>query len=422
MSVIADNRELAGELARYARLCYDRRLVGAAGGDLSARVPGKDAFLVTATGVSLRDVVPENLVAVDGSGRVLEGPSGLEASKESSFHLAIYRARPEVNAVIHVHPNYATIFAAAGRSIPLVTISSQLKLKQGALVPEAPPGSAQLSQNVVQAMEQSPPDVNVLLLERHGLISYDRTLCLAFDDAELAEDTANIAFHLSQMTPPTRLSGERRQVVDLSVPLNERTHTYPTDPHYKRSWHMEFAAAGNNLSKLEMGAHAGSHVDAPLHYLDGGMDIVSMPLRSFMGEAIAVEIPKGPGEDVTPADLAGADIRAGDIVLVRTGWEERACTPRFFEGEWPGFAPETVDRLIDQGVKAIGGDIASADGPRAIREGALAHKKAMAAGLPIFEALVNLNQVVGRRFLFVGLPLKLEGCEASPIRAVAILD
>jgi kynurenine formamidase len=152
------------------------------------------------------------------------------------------------------------------------------------------------------------------------------------------------------------------------------------------------------------------------------MDIVSMPLHSFMGEAIAIEIPKGPGEDVTPADLAGADIRAGDIVLVRTGWEERSCTPRFFEGEWPGFAPETVDRLIDQRVKAIGGDIASADGPRAIREGSLAHKKAMAAGLPIFEALVNLNQVVGRRFLFVGLPLKLEGCEASPIRAVAILD
>jgi L-fuculose-phosphate aldolase len=396
--------------------------VGAAGGNVSARLPGKDIFLVTASGVSLRDVVPENLVAVDGGGRVLEGPPGLKASKESSFHLAIYQARPGVNAVIHVHPNYATAFAAAGRSIPLVTISSQLKLKQGALVPEAPPGSARLSRNVVQAMEQSPLDASVLLLERHGLITYNRTLCLAFDDAELAEDTAQIAFHLSRMTPLTRWLAGKPQVVDLTAPLNEHMHTYPTDPLYKRSWHVQYAEAGNNLSKLEMGAHAGSHVDAPLHYLDGGMDIVSMPLHSFMGEAIAIEIPKGPGEDVTPADLAGADIRAGDIVLVRTGWEERSCTPRFFEGEWPGFAPETVDRLIDQRVKAIGGDIASADGPRAIREGSLAHKKAMAAGLPIFEALVNLNQVVGRRFLFVGLPLKLEGCEASPIRAVAILD
>ena len=109
-------------------------------------------------------------------------------------------------------------------------------------------------------------------------------------------------------------------------------------------------------------------------------------------------------------------------MLVYTGWEERSCTPRFFEGEWPGFAPDTVDMLVGKRVKAIGGDIASADGPAAIRRGSLAHKKAMAAGLPIFEALVNLGQVAGRRFHFVGLPLKLEGCEASPIRAIAILD
>jgi ribulose-5-phosphate 4-epimerase/fuculose-1-phosphate aldolase len=207
VSLIAENMELAGEVSRYSRLCYDRRLVGAAGGNVSARVPGADVFLVTASGVSLRDVVPENLVVVDGDGRVVEGPQGFKASKESSFHLAIYAARPAVNAVIHVHPNYATAFGAAGRSIPLVTISSQLKLKQGALVPEAPPGSAQLSHFVVQAMEESAPDTSVLLLARHGLISYDGTLCQAFDDAELAEDTAQIAFHLSQMTPAARQWG-----------------------------------------------------------------------------------------------------------------------------------------------------------------------------------------------------------------------
>ena len=69
----------------------------------------------------------------------------------------------------------------------------------------------------------------------------------------------------------------------------------------------------------------------------------------------------------------------------------------------------------------MGGGIASADSPAAIAAGAPAHKLAGRAGLPIFEGLVNLDQVAGHRFFFIGLPLKLEGGEASPIRAVALL-
>ena len=72
MSFLGEYGALADELVRYSRLCYDRHLVGAAGGNLSARIPGRDAFLVTATGVSLRDVARENLLAIDCQGKVLE--------------------------------------------------------------------------------------------------------------------------------------------------------------------------------------------------------------------------------------------------------------------------------------------------------------------------------------------------------------
>jgi kynurenine formamidase len=120
-------------------------------------------------------------------------------------------------------------------------------------------------------------------------------------------------------------------------------------------------------------------------------------------------------------DLQGADIRSGDIVLFRTGWDARSNSPAFFEGEWPGLEPSLIEELIRRGVKATGGDIASADSPAAIAAGAAAHKIAGRAGMPIFEALVNLDCLVGRRFFFVGLPLKLEGVEASPIRALAIV-
>ena len=120
MNIINDYGVLADALVHYSRLCYQRRLVGAAGGNLSVRLPGRDAFLVTASGVSLRDVARENLVVIDGSGKVLEGPSGSKPSKETGFHLAVYEAKPAVCAIIHIHPPYATAYSARRQPIPAV--------------------------------------------------------------------------------------------------------------------------------------------------------------------------------------------------------------------------------------------------------------------------------------------------------------
>jgi kynurenine formamidase len=212
------------------------------------------------------------------------------------------------------------------------------------------------------------------------------------------------------------------RVVDLTAPLNDRTACYPTDPPFTKSWHVHFGDHGYCVSKFEMGAHTGTHIDAPRHFLgDTHPDIVDIPLISAIGQAIAIERLKKPGEDLDIGDLAGVDILSGDIVLFRTGWDKRSGSPAFFQDEWPGLRPSLVEELIRRGVKALGGDIASVDSPTALAAGAPAHKLAGRAGMPIFEALVNLEQVAGQRFFFLGLPLKLEGCEASPIRAVALL-
>ena len=218
-----------------------------------------------------------------------------------------------------------------------------------------------------------------------------------------------------------RLAAPAARVVDLTAPLCETTPVLPTDPPFALSWHMTYADGGCNLSAVRTGLHAGTHVDAPLHFIDGGADVASMPVTVFMGDAVAIDTPKQPGEDVSPDDLAGADIRPADIVLVRTGWEARAGTPAFFQDDWPGFSVEAIEALVALGVKAIGGDITSADSPTGLWHGALAHRRALAAGLPIYEGLVNLQEVVGRRFLFVGLPLSIDGAEASLVRAIAVL-
>jgi L-fuculose-phosphate aldolase len=193
MSILVEWAALAEEISRYSRLCYDRRLVGAAGGNVSVRIPGRDLALITATGVSLRDVSPRNLLAVDLRGGVVENPADLRPSKETGFHLGIYRVRADVRAVVHVHPTYATVYSNLQTLIPLATVSAENKLRQGPLVRAAAGGSGKLEATLLGAVAAA-PGATVFLMERHGLTAFGPSLCQAFDDAELAEDTAKIAY------------------------------------------------------------------------------------------------------------------------------------------------------------------------------------------------------------------------------------
>ncbi|MFH1569955.1 MAG: class II aldolase/adducin family protein [Gemmatimonadota bacterium] len=420
MSIVLECAPLADELARYARLCYDRRLVGAAGGNLSVRVPGRDAFIVTASGVALRNVARENLVAVDLEGRKVDGPEGLRPSKEIGFHLSIFRARPAAHAVVHVHPPYCVVFASAREAVPLATVSAVLKLKQALIVAEGDPGSPELCRSVEEAVRAAGADVTVLLLERHGVASWDASLGAAFDNAELAEDTARIAY-LQATFHGDGEDGPAGRLVDLTKPVTDQTPYYPTDPPYRVSRASQPPRDPATVSRIDTGVHIGTHVDAPLHFVAGALDIAAMPPASFCGPGVALACPRASGQNVQVADLAGTSLRPGDVVLVHTGWEQRAYGPGFFEGDWPGLSLEAARWLVDRRVRAVGGDFASVDSPSGVAAGAPAHMTFAAAGIPVFEALINLEQLVGRRFWFIGLPLRLVGCEASPVRAVAMV-
>jgi L-fuculose-phosphate aldolase len=421
MGIIGGNEVLARELARYSRLCYDRGLATGSGGNLSARIPGTDLVLVTASGVALRDVEPGNIVAVNLAGDVRDGPASLKPSKEIGFHLEVFRARPKVNAVVHVHPAHASVYATRGNTIPLETISAKLKLKQGSIVPDAPPGSQELRDAVARAAAEADPDVTVLLMARHGLVSFGASLCAAFDDAELAAETARVALLLETGAGSfPRIEGGTA-LIELSVPLADSTVHYPSDPPFRKTAHADFTSAGVYVSKLEMGAHIGTHVDAPLHVLEGAPSISALPLHRFFGSAIVVDARKEPGEDIEPSDFETAEVRENDIVIFRTGWEERSGSSRFFQGEWPGVSAEAAEGILARRVKAIGLDSPSVDSPKAIAAGFGSHKLLLSAGVPVFEALVNLSRLVGRRFFFIGLPLGIEHGDASPVRAVALL-
>lgn len=188
-------RVMREELVEVSHRAYERGLVVGVSGNNSVRVPGTDAVLIKTTGVNQGDMDTADTVLVDLEGNTLE--AGKEASKEIRWHLAIYRQNPEVGGVIHVHPPYATAWAVANRTPPLIHTAARGILQKIGLVDLAPSGSQELADMVAEVF--SDPDLRVALMRQHGTISVGPDLRTAYYRAEYLEDTAKVALLAAQI-------------------------------------------------------------------------------------------------------------------------------------------------------------------------------------------------------------------------------
>lgn len=186
-----------GELVRYARKAYDRGLVGGTGGNFSTR-NGDDRMLITASGLSLGDTSADNLIDMDITSYQWKANEDYVPSKEYLFHADILRLRPDVEAVLHIHPPYSTTYAVLKRDIPMVT-DSAFKQPPTPRVPFAPSGTEELQKNVVQAIDNN-PGCKVILLEQHGIICLGSNIRSAYDLADMTEELARIAYLQETLT------------------------------------------------------------------------------------------------------------------------------------------------------------------------------------------------------------------------------
>jgi L-fuculose-phosphate aldolase len=180
-------------LSDYSKRSFRRGLVSGTGGNMSVRIPGTDEVLITPTGISLEEITPEINLLINLDGSVLENPCGLKSSKETGFHLAAYRLRPDVGAVAHLHPPYATAYSNKMRPLPMVTVSARGVLKEAPCIESAPAGSQELAGFVQQGLKQYPA-AKVILMREHGTLALGADLANAYYLTDLAEDTAKIAF------------------------------------------------------------------------------------------------------------------------------------------------------------------------------------------------------------------------------------
>jgi kynurenine formamidase len=224
-----------------------------------------------------------------------------------------------------------------------------------------------------------------------------------------------------------------RRVIDLSQPLSRESQLHPFFPPTQILRHILHgdAPAGRpsfNAEIIITSNHAATHVDAFGHYDKEGESIAEMPLETFCGDALCVDIREYPrGHDVTVAEAqralesSGQELREGDILLFCSDHFNRtAGTPAFLDG-FSGISAEAVHWMADNGVKIFGVETISPDLVYLTDEYPT-HKACAERRVTHFENLNNLKEVVGRRFQFFGFPLRLETAYGSPVRAVGIVD
>lgn len=201
--------------------------------------------------------------------------------------------------------------------------------------------------------------------------------------------------------------------IDLTFTLTEQTVQWPDDPPYRIRRVLNIKKSGDcNLSEIQTGVHAGTHMDAPLHFIEGGMDIASVPLSVLCGPAVLVEVHEP--RDVIAADLEQADIRPSDRVLLKTA-NQQLWNKSTFDDNFYAISAEAAHWLIQRQVPLVGIDYLSADGYRQNQHPA--HFVLMGKGVVLVETL-NLAAVGAGRYELIALPLKLAASEGSPARVI----
>jgi arylformamidase len=203
------------------------------------------------------------------------------------------------------------------------------------------------------------------------------------------------------------------KIYDVTVPLSPEVPTYPGDPPFRMDLtHRIAAGEPYNVSRLTMGSHTGTHVDAPRHFLDDGPTVDELPLEILMGKARVVEL--SVSEKIERDDLEALDLRDDIRLLIKTRMSGQ-LRQRRFEEHFVYLAPDAATYLVQAGLKLVGIDYLSIE--KFASRTYEAHKALLGAGVVVVEGL-DLSEVDPGEYDMVCLPLRLLGGDGSPARVI----
>jgi arylformamidase len=184
--------------------------------------------------------------------------------------------------------------------------------------------------------------------------------------------------------------------------------------------------ARTNSQSLRLSGHSGTHVDAPVHVIDGLASIDSFAPDRFVGPGVVLPLIRGPRDTIDAADLEAASgglVRAGDMVLLHTGWDGYYGQPAYLD-DYPALTVDAADWLLDHGVRLLGLDMLSPDLPpvrRAPDAHLVVHQRLLGNDVLIAENLTGLAPLAGRRVRVSALPIKVAAGDGAPARITAEL-
>ncbi len=210
------------------------------------------------------------------------------------------------------------------------------------------------------------------------------------------------------------------KIHDVSVPLSPQMPTWPGDPKVvlERFSKMEEGAVAN-VSRLEMCVHAGTHIDAPYHFIADGARVDHLSLDIFIGPAQVVRLPDEV-KKISADVLKEVEIPAGcRRLLFKTSnsnlWA-RAETE--FRSDYVALTNDGAEYLVARGIELVGNDYL---GVAAFDQATQTHRTLLGAGVVVIEGL-DLSGVEAGAYTLLCLPLKLSGAEGAPARVVLIED
>ncbi len=204
------------------------------------------------------------------------------------------------------------------------------------------------------------------------------------------------------------------QIIDISLPLSEDTIVYPGNVPVSIEIHSKFGKDKSHLSKITMGSHSGTHIDAPKHSIKDGGEIADFPLESFAGQCRVLDFSDELVE-ITKNSLEKKNIKKGERILARTRNSEVGFET--FREDYIYLSGDGAEYLASLEIALFGIDYISVKqkGSKDNRP----HTALLSKNIPIMEG-INLRNVEEGDYFLVCPPLKFEGVEGAPTRAILL--
>ena len=206
---------------------------------------------------------------------------------------------------------------------------------------------------------------------------------------------------------------DTRELVDLSLPIRDGGPSYPGDPLCSVVPVRSMPEDHFNLRAISMGSHQGTHIDAPFHFLADGITIDQVPLGQTSGPATLVDLgERPPRASIEIEDFAGLDLRPGDRLVYRLGWDRHVGEAGYFT-DMPRLSVAAAAWLAERRLALVGMDTGTPNPDHAVE----VHRLLLGSGAVILESLAGLDQLRPGAFWLHAAPLRIIGSDGAPVRA-----